>query len=129
MAQDGGSQAIDIHMLGINHFDPRQPERVVSTLRALKSEYNDVPVFAAVEADEQLHQKISSQKPAFLKLLVEEWPDLTDAELAQMEASFLFEPEAHLQVFENVPIVWLDSGRTLGVRDENHHAKFRLRLR
>ena len=43
-----------------------------------------------------------------------------------MEASFLFEPEAHLVVFDNLPIVWLDSGRSLENRDENHHAKFRL---
>jgi hypothetical protein len=115
-------------LLGINHFDPEQPEMVAKTLRLLHSKYNEMPVFAAVEADKQLHQTVSSQRVMFRQLLLEEWPELTELELAKLDASFLFEPEAHRHVYDNVQIVWLDAGRTLEMREEDHHAKFRVRL-
>lgn len=113
-------------MLGINHFDPRQPEAVALQLRQLQSKYGAIPAFAAVEADEHLHETVSKQKGALRALLLEEWPNLSESELTVLEASFLFEPEAHKQVWNSLPIVWLDAGRTLENRVKNHHAIFRV---
>lgn len=110
-------------MLGVYHFDPAQPEAVANTLRQLQAKYGEKPAFAAVEADEQLHEAVSTQRVVFRQLLLEEWPTLTEIELAKLSASFLFEAEAHRQVWRDVPIVWLDADRTLG-----NHAKFRIGL-
>jgi hypothetical protein len=118
-----GNGPIDIHLLGVNHFDPAQPEAVASTLRQLQAKYGETPAFAAVEADEQLHETVSAQRVVFCQLLMEEWPNLTEIELAKLSASFLFEAEAHRHVWRDVPIVWLDADRTL-----DSHAEFRIEL-
>lgn len=116
-------------MIGVNHFDPLQRLRLIAALQSLNTHYQIMPAFVGVEFDKDLFYKTVMQRPAFCKLLAQEWPDLDGNELNTLEQALVYEGDAHLTVFPSVPIVWLDAGRELPSdqgSEENAYARQRI---
>ena len=108
LAKGGGPR---VFLAGVNHFDPLGLERLVERLGRLAGS-GVRPQFIAVEYDAQHFSKIvNEQRSKFRRLLLQEWPDLDDAELDLLERSLCYDGDAHRAVFPEAEVVWLDQGR------------------
>lgn len=116
-----------IHLLGINHFDPLCRGRLISSLEKLSQAHSEGPFFVGVEWDCEHFATVRSQRKIFHALVADLWPGRTSLFYSLLEVSLAYEGDAHVEVFPDVPILWLDGGRSGGGAIENY-AHDRLKL-
>ena len=100
-----------LYIAGVNHFDPLCRPKLVKWLQHLSETYDKQPAFVAVEYDINLFEQIKKQRRRFRQMLHNEWPSLTLEQLNILENSLAYEGDTHLEVFPDVEILWLDTGR------------------
>ena len=100
-----------LYIAGVNHFDPLCRPKLVKWLQHLSETYDKQPAFVAVGYDSNLFEQIKKQRRRFRQMLHNEWPSLTLEQLNILENSLAYEGDTHIEVFPDVEILWLDTGR------------------
>ena len=100
-----------LYIAGVNHLDPLCRPKLVKWLQRLSETYDKRPAFVAVEYDKNLFEKAKKQRKRFRQLVQNEWPSLTSEQLNILENFLAYEGDTHLEVFPDVKILWLDTGR------------------
>ena len=107
-----------LHIAGVNHFDPLCRPKLVKWLQQLSEIHDKWPAFVAVEYDKNLFEQAKKQRKRFQQLLQNEWPSLTSEQLNILQNSLVYEGDTHLEVFPDVEILWLDTGRQVSDSSE-----------
>lgn len=102
----------NLFLIGVCHNDPFGAEKTQNALR-LARENSFIPDCIAVEWKSDYAHRIILQRDTFGRLLTQEYPDITDRELQTLQSSLAFEADAHLELYPEIPIVWLDENRTV----------------
>ena len=102
-----------LYMAGVNHFDPLCRSKLVKWLQQLSETHDKWPAFVAVEYDRNQFEQIKKQRKRFRRLIQKEWPSLTSEQLDILENSLAYEGDTHFDVFPDVEILWLDTGRQI----------------
>ncbi len=103
---------IDILLLGVNHYDPYGRLSVAKTLSEIKSEGLCIDSIA-VEWDEANAKKVIGQRDSLFSNLKKEYPQNTDEQLRMFSDAIAFEVDSHTDSYPDLPIIWLDEGRSI----------------
>jgi hypothetical protein len=104
-----------LYLLGIIHSDPLGRSWLRDRFREIGAAEDRDPEFVAVEWDRWALGKVVSQRPGFPDLLRghPEFQVASTLTLDQLALSLGYEGDAHRVVFPDVPVAWLDDGRTI----------------
>jgi hypothetical protein len=102
----------NLFLIGVCHNDPFGAEKTQNALR-LARENSFIPDCIAVEWRSDYAHRVILQRDTFGRLLTQEYPDISDKELHTLQSSLAFEADAHLEIYPEIPIVWLDENRTV----------------
>lgn len=118
-----------LYIAGVNHLYPLCRPKLVKWLQQLSETHDKRPAFVAVEYDKNLFEKAKKQRKRFRQLLQKEWPSLTSEQLDILENSLVYEGDTHLEVFPDVEILWLDTGKQeMDSSDWDKYAESRLAM-
>lgn len=101
-----------LFLIGVCHNDPFGAEKTRYALR-LAQENNFIPDCIAVEWRSDYANRVILQRDTFGRLLAQEYPNITDGELQIIQSSLAFEADAHIGLYPEIPIIWLDENRTV----------------
>lgn len=101
---------IRIILIGINHFDPFGPQKVRLALE-LASSKGFIPDGIAVEWSKRNAAAVIAQRDAFGRSLLHHFPMITSGDLDAIKHSLAFEADAHLDMYPDLPVIWLDEDR------------------
>jgi hypothetical protein len=99
-----------LRIAGINHFDPTIRQKLLKWLDDCSSKYGK-PDFVALEWDKKVFEGVKAKREEFQRLLMETWPAVSKTLLNTLTLSLGYEGDAHLEVYPDVEILWLDEGR------------------
>ncbi len=98
-----------IHVGGTSHRDALGKPNLKTWLHGLAAAADRPPLFVAVELDERTFRELKSQR-AQLRCDLSTWRTIPSAVLDALADSLAYEPDAVLDVFPRVEILWLDKG-------------------
>lgn len=117
-----------LYFAGINHNDPLCRHELINWLYSLSQTMATEPAFIAVEASKQVYEKLKCQRNQFKKKAKAEFPQLSEAVIEHLALTIYYEADAHLKVFPNIGIIWLDAGRQVNEESLSEYAHVRLNM-
>jgi hypothetical protein len=117
-----------LYFAGINHNDPLCRYELINWLDRLSESMDTEPAFIAVEASKQVYEKLKCQRNQFRKKAKAEYPQLSEAVIEHLALTIYYEADAHLEVFSNTGIIWLDAGRQVNEESLLEYAQVRLNM-
>jgi hypothetical protein len=119
---------MNLHRIaGVNHFDPTGRQRLIDWL-ALCSKQFGKPAFVATEWDKAIFDRVKGQREEFQLLISNQWPTLSPGLLKALTLSLAYEADAHVEVFPDVEVLWLDEGRQAPDNDIRNYARDRFEM-
>lgn len=104
---------MNISVSAICHFDPLCKQRLLKWLLFERSFHYHPPTFVAVEWDCQIFEKICKQRKIVYNLARKQWPSATPKFLYTLAEAVAYEGDTHVEVFPDIPTIWLDQGRII----------------
>ena len=98
------------YLIGINHYDPLGPAKVKQALRLAK-EKGFIPDCIATEWGYENAQAVMCQRKRFGELLSERLPQISSTDIDELKLSLAYEVDAHIDIYPDIPVIWLDEGR------------------
>ncbi len=117
-----------LHIAGVNHNDPQCRSRLIIWMKKHYKKYKTVPAFIAVEYKKEHFIMIKRQRNKFFKLLNEKWHNLSSQVLHILTNSLAYESDAHIDIFPDVEILWLDEDREASSDIIDKYAEDRLNI-
>ncbi len=101
---------IHVLLIGVNHNDPFGRHKVQQALELAKK-MGFVPDSIAVEWKADYAASVIAQRGKFAELLQNCLLGISAADLNILKQSLAFEADAHIKMYPDLPIFWLDEGR------------------
>lgn len=99
-----------LRIAGVGHFDAAGRQRLVEWLRHCSEKFGK-PAFIATEWDNEIFAQVKAQREEFRRLIGNQWPALSSGLSRVLTLSLAYEGDAHIEVFSDVEVLWLDEGR------------------
>ncbi|HEY60536.1 MAG TPA: hypothetical protein G4N92_07640 [Anaerolineae bacterium] len=104
---------MNISISAVHHFDPLCKQRLLKWLFFERSTHCHPPTFVAVEWDCQIFEQILKQRKIVYNLAKKRWPNATTKFLYALAEAVAYEGDTHMEVFPDIPTIWLDQGITI----------------
>lgn len=101
-----------VFLIGINHNDPLGRAKVVKLLKEAKQK-GFVPDVIGVEWKEEIAKKLILMRSDMEQLIMERWPRTEKREAKTIADTIAYEADAHLEVYPQLEIIWLDEQREI----------------
>ena len=101
---------IHVLLIGVNHNDPFGQLKVQQALELAKKN-GFVPDSIAVEWKADYAASVMAQRGKFAGLLQNCLLGISAADLDMLKQSLAFEADAHVKMYPDLPVLWLDEGR------------------
>lgn len=112
-----------LRIAGINHNDPAIRQRLIEWLAGCSAHCGQ-PDFVAVEWDKDVFEGVKAKREELRCLLTKEWPNISGSLLNTLVLSLGYEGDAHLEIYPDVDILWLDQGRQEGRGNDDYPRRF-----
>ncbi len=119
---------MELHIAGINHFDPLCRARLICWLERLLHTKKTSPAFIAIEASNDAYKKILDQREIFRQMLKSEFPNVSPVITDLLVQSLYYEADTYQIIFPDVNIIWLDANRELDQSTLDNYARDRLNI-
>ena len=107
---------IEIVFLGVNHNDPLGRDKICSIL---KNELKDfVPNAIAVEWKREIAYEVINQRKAMIEVLTQQYPNVELSDIKILANAMAFESDSHINIYPNLPVIWLDQERGVDIYDD-----------
>ncbi|MEJ3719236.1 hypothetical protein WGM54_14545 [Paenibacillus polymyxa] len=116
-----------IYIAGINHNDPLSRIELIEWMNGIARHEQTSPDFVAPEWKEEYFNLVKEQRAEFDKRVRSEWSSLTEKQIEAITLSLGYEGDAHKEVFEELPILWLDQERNAGNPSVEDFYKYRFK--
>lgn len=116
-----------IVLLGVNHNDPFGSELLKNELKALMQR-PFLPSCIAVEWKKEAAEAVIAQRPLFMRLAAERFPDASCADIKKLVSTLAYEADSFADIYPDLPIYWLDRDRRDTNRAVATYAQDRLNL-
>lgn len=123
----GVQDMTNILLIGVNHNDPLGAFKVQNALQLAK-EKKFAPECIAVEWSCDYAEVVIAQRGRFSALLLDRYPDITPTDLDTFMHSLAFEADAHTKIYPDLPVLWLDEGRTVNPSVIEKYAEGRIAI-
>lgn len=117
-----------LYIAGIQHFDPLCRDRLFNWLKVLQKSHHRPPFFVAVEWDENIFRKVAGQRITLQQLAKKAWPQASSLFLEKLSEAMAFEADTHIELFPNIPTLWLDNDRIVNPEIVENYARDRLNV-
>lgn len=117
-----------LYFAGINHNDPLCRYKLINWLARISNTMNTEPAFIAIEASEQVFSELKLQRKQFRQMAKVELPHVSQAIIEALSLTIYYEADAHLEVYQNANIIWLDDSRMVSQESLKDYARVRLNM-
>lgn len=100
-----------LYIAGIHHSDPLCRIKLIKWIKEIVEKEQTLPIFVAPEWKEKHFEVVKKQRLEFASEVWKQWPYLKKKEVEIIALSLAFEGDAYKEVFQEVPMVWLDQER------------------
>lgn len=97
--------------LGGLHWDPRCPAAARGSLARVKAVDMSAPAFVAVEWDDAVAPKLSTERSDFQKRWKAKRPADAEQLVRQLSDTLAWEADIHADSYPDTPVIYLDNGR------------------
>ena len=97
-----------LYVAGVRHHDPMGRSRLVSWLKSVQETENVDPEFIGIEYDQDFAKSMIRQREKFIKDAVTFFPNEMPETYIQLKMAFCFEADTHLELLNDVEVLWLD---------------------